>query len=221
MNQKKIITLLVIAVIILSITTVYFATTKNQSAINEVAQQLTQPASPKNQSSDKAIEWKNFSRNGNALSFKYPSKWCYDNTDCGNNLYVTEIRDTLSIGQIGKESITNVEIIEPILLIYYVTSLDQINSLDQNGAEKYLRDKYETVETISWVADKTNPGVVVIDSSSNLGRSRVYAAYSKEFGALVSFSLQPACLFDCQIDREVLNSIKLDGVSVYQENLPQ
>ncbi|MCX6761449.1 MAG: hypothetical protein NTY33_01185 [Candidatus Moranbacteria bacterium] len=160
---------------------------------------------------DKKAEWKTFSFNGTAFSFEYPAKICQDSAAC-HDLFVTKNGETVSIGQMQEGESVNGSYIDPILSIYYVASSDQIS------AEKYVKDKYKNLalpNKISWTVDKENPEVSV----ANLESFRVYAAYSKGLKTLVTFSLQPACIFDCQVDGEMLNSIKLDGVSVYQSLL--
>jgi uncharacterized protein YceK len=172
----------------------------------------TQPATPApvtqqglNKSDNKATEWKNFSFNGDALSFKYPTQWCFDNNDC-RNLYVTKNGDDISISQAQNQG-TKEEYIEPMLSISY------LDGVGQEGAEKYLKNKYKLNGRISWTADKANPDVKIAE----LKNFRTFAAFSQSLGTLFSFSLQPACLFDCQIDGAILNGIKLDGVSFYRE----
>ena len=115
--------------------------------------------------------------------------------------------DVIFIGQKATGNIDG-QYIEPILPIYYV------DNVDQDGAEKYLKNKYEPSEAISWTADKNNPEVKV---ASVVSPARIYASYSKEIRTMVFFSLPLACLFDCQIDKDVINSIEVDGVKVYQE----
>ncbi len=198
MNQKNLIIILVILIIVLTGMVVYFATTKNTD----------QPIVFTPKSINENVEWRNFSSSsGGVVSFKYPSKICWDNTDC-RNLYVIQIDDVIYIGQTEQENNTQIEV---VLAIYYGSQL-----FDQNSAEKYLKTKYGLLEAISWIADKNNPDVKV----ANLHGDRLYktyAAYSKELGMLVSFTLQPACLLDCKVDNDILNSIKLDGVGVYHE----
>ncbi|MEI7425629.1 MAG: hypothetical protein WCK16_01720 [Candidatus Moraniibacteriota bacterium] len=158
-----------------------------------------------NKSDNKTTEWKNFSFNGDALSFKYPTQWCFDNKDC-RNLYVTRNGDDISISQAQNQG-TKEEYIEPMFSISY------LDGVGQEGAEKYLKNKYKLTGRILWTTDKVNPDVKIAE----LKNFRTFAAFSQNLGILFSFSLQPACLFDCQIDGDILNSIKLDEVSFYRE----
>lgn len=152
-------------------------------------------------------DWKTFSFNGDALRFKYPAIWCWDNKDC-RNLYAVHYEDVVFIGQNQLLDNTSDGYIYPILPIYYV------GNIDQDDAEKYLKNKYEQPESISWTIDKNNPEVKV---ASVVGPNRIYASYSKEIRTLVFFNLPLACLFDCQTDKDVINSIEVNGVKVYQK----
>jgi hypothetical protein len=153
------------------------------------------------------LEWKNFIFNGDALHFRYPSEWCFDDADC-RNLYVTKQEKVFSLGLMQKEqSGSNGEFIDSILDISYV------DSVDMKQAETYLKDAYALHTDIQWTTDLNNPIVKIV----HLSKEKVYAAFSEELHTLVAFRLQPACLLDCKIDVEILNSITIDGVKVYRD----
>lgn len=202
-NQKGLVTILIVSVIILASTTIYFAT-------NKKANQLIKPV-------NENTEWKNFSWNGTALSFKYPSKICYDNADVSSchEIKVIDMDGIKIIGQTQNSDINGEgyegEYIEPIFKIYYASSLSQ------NEAEKYLRDN-EFPEIKSWSVKKGEAGEVSI---ANFGdESKIHAAYSKELSTLVAFinNMDMACLVDCGIiENNIYHGIKLDGVGVYQK----
>jgi hypothetical protein len=162
--------------------------------------------------------WKDFIWNGDALRFSYPSKFCFSADDC-RKLYVVHHDDAFLIGSMQKEQPgSNSAFIDPILIISYV------DGVELQEAAQYLRDTYIQqmeernptfhIGAIQWTADAANASVKVPD----LKNSWIYAAYSEQMHTLVAFQLQPACLFDCQIDQDVLHSITFDGVQVYSGN---
>lgn len=195
--------------------TYVFGWTQSQAAVEgeleqrwEEAPSIIKTFKLVNKSANVQVEWKDFFWNGSAFGFKYPTKLCWDNSDC-RDLYIIKIDERVSIGQIQKASSSNSEFIDSIFSIYYV------DVVDQNDAEKYLKNKYQLSGVISWTADKNNEKVKIADLKSN----KSYAAYSKELGGLVSFDLPlNSCLIDCgKIEQKILRSIKLDGVEVYQQ----
>jgi len=203
MNKKVLFAILIVLVIVLAGTTLYFATKKN----------VNQP----NKTTNEDAGWKNFSWNGNSLSFKYPSKICYDNADVSSchEIKVMDVDGIKIIGQTQNGGINGGgyegEYIEPILKIYYA------NGLSQNEAENYLRDN-KFPEVKSWSVKKGEIGEVSIASFAD--NSKIHAAYSRELSTLVAFmnNADMACLIDCGvIENNIYHGIKLDGVEVYQK----
>jgi len=203
MNKKVLFAVLIVLVIVLAGTTLYFATKKN----------VNQPNKPTNEDAG----WKNFSWNGGALSFKYPSKICYDNADVSgcHEIKVMDVNGIKIIGQTQNSGINGGgyegEYIEPIFKIYYA------NGLSQNEAEKYLRDN-KFPEIKSWSVKNGEIGEVSIASFAD--NSKIHAAYSRELSTLVAFmnNTDMACLIDCGvIENNIYHGIKLDGVGVYQK----
>ena len=203
MNKKVLFAILIVLVIILAGATLYFATKKK----------VNQPNKPTNEDAG----WKNFSWNGGALSFKYPSKICYDNADVSgcHEIKVMDVNGIKIIGQTQNSGINGGgyegEYIEPIFKIYYA------NGLSQNEAEKYLRDN-KFPEIKSWSVKNGEIGEVSIASFAD--NSKIHAAYSRELSTLVAFmnNTDMACLIDCGvIENNIYHGIKLDGVGVYQK----
>ena len=147
--------------------------------------------------------WNNFSFSN--ISFKYPAQVCTDSTNC-QSIEVIKTGDAINIGQYFDSN-------ESLLTIYYV------ENIDQKGAEEYLQDKYGKVNSVSWMVDKNNIDIKLANHFGGFNRVSggviSYAAYSEKLKTLVSFGYAPACIIDCAIDDDFLNSIKLNGIKVY------
>lgn len=198
---------------------------------------LWQPKEYKTTVKNENLEWKEYSNNG-GFSFKYPSKICPEFNPSGcYDTKIIEDQDEISIGQQSKE---NVDYISPIFLIHYVSGVSK------KEAEKYISDSRSGyIKVKSWISagegdsgkvermyrlDETCDSCIKINNIKNIadeaeycascGNTRIHAVYSEGLHALVMFDLAQlgqACLIDCKVDYDILNSIKLDGIEVYHE----
>jgi len=203
-SQKGSIVMVAVITIIIVITTVVIGWIIVKNKILAPKLEQTQKLAE-----NSVVEWKNFSLNGGAFSFKYPSRICGEvNISSCHEIKVIYMDDMVAIGETlnGDEG----EYIEPIFKIYYKTNLNQ------KEAEKYLQNNGFT-EFDSWDFSKKG----VLGEVSVITGTKYHAAYSKTLSTLVAFTnnLDMACLIDCgAVENELYRGIKLDGIEVYNED---